>query len=189
MIRMKVLSVLEKKKLRVMFQDEARFGRINDPRACWAQPGVRPRCHKQIIREYTYAYGSFCPKDGQMDSLILPKMDHHCMGIFLRTVAKRYPKELILMVVDGAPCHNTKSDKIILPHNIELLHLPPYSPQLNPSENMWDEIREKFFINRSFDSMDHLEDHLIHALNHYENAPDTVQSIASWHWILRCISI
>ena len=185
---MRVHAVLCRKNLRVMFQDEARFGRINDPRACWANKGVRPIAEKQIIREYTYAYGAFSPKDGQMDSLILPRMNAHCMGLFLREVGKRHPKEIILMVVDGAPCHSDKKGALLVPHNIELLHLPPYSPQLNPSENMWDDMREKCFINRSFDSMDHLEDHLSSSLLHYENSPQIVPSISAWNWIIRNLS-
>jgi DDE superfamily endonuclease len=183
MIRMRIRAVLEKKKLRVFFQDEARFGRINDPRACWAELGIRPKAHKQIIREYTYAYGAFCPKDGKMDSLILPSMDGTCMGLFLREIGRRYKKDLVLMVMDGAPCHN-RGGKFILPGNIEVLQLPPYSPQLNPSENMWDEIREKYFVNESFTSMDHLEAHLVSSLAHYEQNPKTVQSITGWKWII-----
>lgn len=182
---MRVHSVLCKKKLRVQFQDETRLGRINDPRACWASPGDRPTLEKQIIREYTYAYGSFSPVDGQMDSLILPWMNIECLGIFLREVSRRHPKEIILMVVDGAPCHSIKTGKLILPHNIELLYLPPYSPQLNPSENMWDEIKEKDFMNKSFESMQHLEEHLALSLLKYEASPKTVQSITGWQWILQ----
>ena len=56
--------------LRVMFQDEARFGRINDPKRCWCRKGFRPTVGKQIVREYTYAYGAFSPKDGIADFLI-----------------------------------------------------------------------------------------------------------------------
>lgn len=53
--------------LRVMFQDEARFGRINEPKRCWCRPGFRPNVGKQIVREYIYAYGAFSPKDGEAD--------------------------------------------------------------------------------------------------------------------------
>jgi len=167
--------------VRVMFQDEARFGRINDPRRCWAEKGFRPTAHKQIIREYTYAYGAFSPMDGGMDSLILPDMRAVTMGIFLNEVSGRHSEELILMVMDGAPCHGAAL--LNLPKNIDLLKLPPYCPQLNPSENMWDEIREKEFANRSFKSMRHLEKHLCQALRKYEESSDTVKSISQWDWI------
>lgn len=181
MIRMRIEALLKRMILRLRFQDEARFGRINDPRQCWAQKGIRPVTPKQIIREYTYLYGAFCPEDGSMDSLILPHMDSFCMNLFLREVAIRHTGELILMVTDGAPCH--KGQELIVPDNMRLLFLPPYCPQLNPSENMWDEMREKFFGNVSFVSMDHLEEHLVTASAHYEKSPHIVKSISDWEWM------
>lgn len=181
MIRTKIESLLIDLPLRVMFQDEARFGRIDDPSYCWAQPGIRPKANKQIVREYIYLYGGFCPMDGTMDSFILPHMDSFCMNHFLREVSKRHPENLILMVTDGAPCH--KGQEVTVPDNIRLLFLPPYCPQLNPSENMWDEMREKYFANHSFESMDELEEHLVSASLHYENHPDIVKSITNWEWM------
>ena len=172
---------MEMKPVRVMFQDEARFGRINDPRNCWAQRGIRPVTHKQIIREYTYAYGAFSPMDGNMDSLILPDMYANTMSIFLKEVSERHQRELILMVMDGAPCH--RSGILDIPNNIEILKLPPYCPQLNPSENMWNELREKAFSNRTFESMNHLEKHLCTTLQEYEKSPKTIQSITKCGWI------
>ena len=50
--------------MRVMFADEARFGRINRPRPCWAPIGTRPEVASQLIREYIYLYGAVSPKDG-----------------------------------------------------------------------------------------------------------------------------
>jgi hypothetical protein len=66
-----------------MFQDEARFGRINKPRRCWAPQKVRPIVKSQIIRQYTYSYGAFSPLDGACDLLILPTMTIQAMNIFL----------------------------------------------------------------------------------------------------------
>ncbi len=184
MIRMRIESILETKPIRVMFQDEARFGRIDNPRDCWAQPKTRPRTHKQIIREYTYLYGAFSPRDGRMDCLILPHMNTTCMNIFLEEVSKRYPDEIILMVMDGAPCHN-EGVLLSIPENIVILKLPPYSPQLNPAENMWDEIREKFFGNVSFASMAELESRLVESVRYYEGSQAVVRSISGWGWILK----
>jgi len=164
-----------------MFQDESRFGRINEVKRCWAQKTVRPIINKQIIREYTYVYGAFSPMDGGMDSLVLPNMHTNTMNIFLREVSARHEDELILMVVDGAASHG--SEELNIPSNMNILKLPPYCPQLNPSENMWDEIKEKFFSNRTFASMDLLEDHLCATLKKYEESPAIVKSISKWDWI------
>ena len=171
--------------LRVMFQDEARFGRINTPRNCWAPKGVRPIVGKQIVREYTYLYGAFAPKDGKADFLILPYMDNQCMSLFLKEISERYPDEYILMFWDGAPCHS--EGKLSIPANIMLDTLPPYSPDLNPSENIWDDMRENFFHNITFDSMKAVESVLEKAANFYENNSSVVKSITGWEWILSAL--
>ena len=66
-----------------MFQDEARFGRINDVRRCWAPRPMRPLCQAMLTHEYTYAYASCEPATGTMDALILPQVNTQCMQIFL----------------------------------------------------------------------------------------------------------
>ena len=65
-----------------MFQDEARLGRINDPRRCWAPQGVRPEVGRQIVREYTDAFGAVSPQDGTLDSLVLPVVSAEAMSLF-----------------------------------------------------------------------------------------------------------
>ena len=167
--------------LKVMFQDEARFGRINEPRRCWCRPGFRPRVGRQIVREYVYAYGAFSPKDGEADFLILPFMDAENMNLFLKELSIRHMDEFILLICDKAPCHSKGT--LNVPENIRLSYLPPYCPELNPSENMWDEIREKFFTNLVFDSLDAVMDKLEEAMIFYQQSPQIVKSITSFNWI------
>lgn len=126
-----------------MFQDEARFGRINDPRRCWTPPNYRPQLAKQIIREYTYIYGAVCPWDGVADFLILPSMTINSMNLFLAEIAKRHSKEFIYLIYDGASCHNP--DSLKMPTNMSTKTLPPYSPELNPTEALW-EFEKNFFL-------------------------------------------
>lgn len=173
--------------LRLMFQDEARFGRISDTCYCWAKKPLRPQVTAMLTHEYTYAYGAVSPQDGCFDSLVLPHVNSACMQLFMDEIASRYPKDNIVMVVDGAGWHR-KSD-FRMPPNLRLLLLPPYSPELNPQEHLWDELREKYFHNRAFDSLDALEDQLVLGLRSLENNPDTVQSITGWDWIINSLSI
>jgi transposase len=70
----------------------------------------------------------------------------------LDTLAKKYCRQLILLFVDGAGNH--QSDDLEVPDNVILHVLPAYSPELNPQENLWDEIREKIFKNYAFKFMD-----------------------------------
>jgi len=58
--------------LRLMYQDEARFGRISDTRYCWAKKPMRPEVKAMLVYQYTYAYAAVSPQDGRMDSLVLP---------------------------------------------------------------------------------------------------------------------
>lgn len=169
-----------------MFQDEARFGRISDTRYCWARRPVRPVVKAMLTQQYTYAYGAVSPWDGKFDSLILPRVNTGCMQLFIEEMGKRYPDENIIMVVDGAGWH--RSLAFTLPENLQLYFLPPYSPELNPQEHIWDELREKFFHNQAFDSMDALELQLLMGLQQLEQSPETVKSITGWEWILNSIS-
>lgn len=168
-----------------MFQDEARFGRISDVRRCWAPRPLRPICQAMLTHEYTYAYGAVDAVTGEFDSLILPHVNTECMQLFLDEVSARHPDERIVMVIDGAGWH--RSDALKPPKNIYLLKLPPYAPELNPIEHVWDELREKFFHNRVFNSLDALEDHLVLALKTLEKNPVTVRPIVSWPWIMDAI--
>ncbi len=165
-----------------MFQDEARFGRISDVRRCWAPKPLRPLCQAMLTHEYTYAYSAVDVCTGELDSLILPHVNTQCMQLFLNEVSARHFDEHIVMVIDGAGWHRANALKA--PHNIHLLKLPPYAPELNPVEHVWDELREKFFHNRVFSSLQALEEHLMGALQSLERNPDTVASIVSWPWII-----
>jgi transposase len=124
-----------------MFTDEARFGRMNRIRTCWAPIGTRPAVAAQFIREYIYLYGAVAPKDGTCVYLIMPTSNTACFQVFLDVLARKFARQDILLVLDGAPNH--RCGDLVVPDNVTLLYLPPYSPELNPKENLWDEIREK----------------------------------------------
>jgi transposase len=169
-----------------MFEDEARFGRISDPRRCWAPPGVRPEVSTQFIREYEYAFAAVSPQDGLLDTLVLPTVNTEAMGIFLAEVSQRHADEWIVMVLDGAGWHRAKRLKV--PANMRLISLPPWSPQLNPVEHVWEEVREKWFANRVFDSLSVVEEQLMTALKTLEEDSPRVASLTGFEWI-RTISL
>ena len=160
-----------------MFQDEARFGRINDVRRCWAPKPIRPLCPALLTHEYTYTYAAVEAKSGELDSLILPHVNTACMPLFLDEVGARHPNDKMVRVLDGAGGHASGSLKP--PQNMRLLSLTPYAPELNPVEHVWDELREKHFQNLVFDSLDALEDPLEMALHAFETNAPMVQSIVA----------
>jgi transposase len=169
----------------VMFQDEARFGRLSQPQRCWAPAPLRPVVAQGVVREYTYAYVALAPEEGDLDWMVAPTMSTIDMGAFLRHVAERHRDRFVVLVVDGAPSH--RATHLHVPANMALVRLPPYSPELNPTEHLWDEIREKHFANRVFDSMGAVITQALAALVQWETSPELVQSLAGWPWILQAL--
>jgi hypothetical protein len=97
--------------------------RTDEPAAaCWAPLGVRPQVASQLIREYIYLYGAVAPKDGTCVYLILPTSNTACFQAFLDTLSRRFARQQILLVLDGAPNH--RSGQLVIPDNISLLFLP-----------------------------------------------------------------
>ena len=168
-----------------MFTDEARFGRMNRIRPCWAPVGVRPEVAAQLIREYIYLYGAVSPGDGTCVYLIMPTSNTASFQAFLDSLARRFARQDILLVLDGAPNH--RSGELAVPDNITLLYLPPYSPELNPKENLWDEIREKIFKNYALKSMDAVRAKLKQAILYIERNAELVRSITSFPYIVNSL--
>ena len=119
--------------------------------------------------------------DGSHDSLVLPRADSEAMSIFLKEISLRHQEEHIVMFMDQAGWHTSKT--LTIPANMELAFLPPYSPELNPQEQIWDELREKFFANKTFKTLDAVMDKAVEALQLLERLPDKIKSIAHRAWI------
>ena len=122
-------------KVRLMFQDEAGFGRINQPKYCWCVKGIRPSVPCHHIREYRYVYGAVEPLTGESCFLIMPCCNTVCMNLFLEELSRQYPNDRILLCCDGAAWH--KADALQVPENLTLFFLPPYTPEMNPIEQIW----------------------------------------------------
>jgi DDE superfamily endonuclease len=159
------VSFVKQQPLRLMFQDEARFGRISQCQRCWHKKPMRPLVRAMLTHEYTY--GAASSMDGKFDSLVLPQVNGQSMQVFIDEVSERCSEENILMVLDGASWH--KSQGIKLPPNLKLHFVPSYSPELNPQEHVWDEPREKHFHNKAFENMDALEEDLVKELQTLES--------------------
>lgn len=175
-------DIVKGRQVRLMFQDEARFGRMVRIRRCWAPAPERPMVENGYEREFTYVYGAVSPQEGQWDWMICSKMNTELMGRFLDQVSKAHPQDFIVMIVDGASSHVAKD--LPIPENIRLHRLPPYSPQLNPQEHLWDEIREKEFPNRVFADMVGVVRQLENGLPRLAADADRIRSITAWPWIV-----
>lgn len=162
----------------IMAQDEGCFGRISRAKRCWAPPGMRPHAPAQVVREYTYAYAAVAPALGQIVSLILPEVSTEMMNLFLEQVSQTYPTYFVVMQVDQAGWHH--ANELVIPENIRLIPQPAYSPELNPVEHIWDELREKYFHNRLFSSLEAVSEALCQGLNALTNDPDRLRSLTGF---------
>ena len=169
----------------VMFQDEAGFGRINKPKRCWCPKGHRPVVPCHHIREYRYAYGAVAPLDGKMFALIMPSADTVCMNIFLRELSETYPDNYILLVMDNAGWHHSKA--LEMPENIKPCALLPYTPELNPIEQIWEDLREKNFCNEVFITLSKVVDRLCEGTLKLMDDPQRVASITHRDWLMNAL--
>jgi transposase len=168
--------------VRIMFQDEARFGRMVRIRRCWSPAPSRPMVDNGYERQFTYVYGAVSPIEGELDWKISPHMNTEQMNQFLKQVSQAHREEFIVMVVDGASSH--RSQELEIPENIRLHRLPGYSPELNPQEHIWDELREKEFPNRVFESMTGVVSQLEAGLPRMAANTQALRSLTAWPWII-----
>lgn len=168
--------------VRLMFQDEARFGRMVRIRRCWSPAPHRPVVDNGYEREFVYVYGAVSPVEGELDWRMTRQMNTVCMGEYLQQVSAAHPDQFVVMVVDGASSH--VSNELRVPENIRLLRLPSYSPELNPQEHVWDEIREKEFPNRVYSNLAGVMGQLDTGLSQLAADRQRLQSLTAWPWIL-----
>lgn len=113
-----------------MFFDEARFGTHSRRAHGWFATGSRPRVETKLGYKNFYLYGAVEHGTGRNFSLIMPRVDTACMSTYLAALAKEFARDEIALIMDQAGWHKAKD--LIIPRNIQILYLPPYSPELNP---------------------------------------------------------
>jgi DDE superfamily endonuclease len=164
----------------LMAQDEGRFGRISEARRCWAPAGVRPTCPRQVVRESLYVFAAIAPASGEMSALILPHCDTQAMNLFLQTLSGEFAGRLVLLQTDRAGWH--QSAALQLPDNVRLFYQPSHSPELNPVEHLWDDLREKALANRAFGSLHAVQDALVERLRELWAEPQALHSMTAFPW-------
>jgi len=143
---------------------------------------MRPRAPAQLIRELVYVFAAVAPVSGELVSLILLEASTAMMNLFLEHVSQTFIKYFIIMQVDGAAWHDSQG--LVIPANIRLIEQPPYSPEVNPAEHIWDELREKYLHNRAFPSLDALIEVLCQGLNALADDPAALHSLTGFPHIV-----
>jgi transposase len=143
--------------VRTFVMDEARLGQQGTMTRVWAKAGSRPAAVKQTKYEWVYLYAAVEPARGESVALLAPDVNAGTFNVFLRMLAQELrPGEHAVLVLDGAGWHKSKS--LVMPDNVTCLLLPPYSPELNPVENLWHYLRSHYLSNRAYRDYDDLFD-------------------------------
>ena len=169
---------LSNKRVRLLYQDEAGFGRISKLGSYWAPMGVRPHVHSHYIREFRYCYGAVDAHTGESFFLIAGGCNTEWTNEFLRQVSEAYSDDYILLVMDNAIWH--KSSTLEIPRNVELAFIPPYTPEMNPIEQVWKEIRKRDFKNKEFQTLEAVIDKLQEVIQGLEKS--VLKSTVSRQW-------
>ena len=141
--------------------------------------GIRPKVQYQHKFKNTYLFGSYSPIDGDSFVYEINGVSTKIFEAYLKAFSQHRPQEIKIVVIDNAGFHSTKN--IQIPENIILLNIPPYCPELNPCEQVWAFIKQRF-KNNSFSNMEELKKWLYSTVNKMEST--TIKSIVSNHHYL-----
>jgi transposase len=139
-------------------------------------------CRTRLARAYSYAFAAVEPLRGAMFSLVLPRANLETTELFLRHLGRMFRRDVVLLLMDRAAWHT--SGRLRVPANIRLDFLPSYSPQLNPVEHVWKEIRQDYFANALLADLDAVDATLCSALQELHKSPKRVKSFAGFEWII-----
>ncbi len=173
-------SALDKKPLplRLFFQDETRSGLHLPLHRCLTASGVKPYQAINPVYEYYWLYAAVEPSTGQACWLEMPGLNSDDFEAFLQHFSQEYPESLNLMILDGASAH--WAHHLEVPDNVLLLPLPPYCPELNPVERLWQDLKGRLKVAKTSvrTSLSALRDHVAELIRQY--APRQLASLTGY---------
>ena len=142
----------------IFYFDESRFGTHSKIGHTWFKTGTRPRMKVKLGFKNFYLYSAVNPKTGEEFTLLLPNVNKEWMKIFITEFYKKYKERNIIMIMDGAGWHKDFQYLLKEAQNIEIILQPPYSPELNPVEKLWQYIKDHTIKNRIYETIEELEE-------------------------------
>jgi hypothetical protein len=167
--------------IEIWFQDEARIGQKNGLVYQWAKKGSRPRQPKDQRYENAYIFGAICPARDTGAAIVMPYVDTDAMQTHLDEIGRAISTGAhAVLLLDQAGWHMT--GKLKPPANVTLMALPPKSPELNPTENIWQYLRQTWLSNRVFESYDDICDACCEVWNKLIAETGRIASIGTRDW-------
>lgn len=162
----------------LFFQDESRFGLFTRNGRALTAKGIKPICPFHQVFKTLYLFGAFSPITGDQFLLEMPNCNADNFQLFLDQFSKQFEHVYNILVLDNGAFHKAKS--LIIPENIGLLFLPPYSPELNPSENMWGILKRKF-SNKLHHSLEQVSEFITNAIQIFTK--DSIKKTCGFDYI------
>ena len=167
------------KQVDLWFQDKTRIGQQGSTSRMWAKQGTRPRALKQQPFTSTYIYGAVCPSTAQGVGLVLPYANTTCMSLHIDAIARSVPEgRHALVIMDSAGWHQAFHTR----SHVSLLKIPPYSPELNPCEQLWQYIKDKWLKNRCYKDYEDILSAAVEAWQNFTAEDGRIRSLCSRDW-------
>jgi hypothetical protein len=167
----------------IFVEDESRFGLIPLTRRRITAKGVKPVQGVQQVFESYYVYGAVEPLTGEGLFLEMPRLDSDCFQVFLNEFSRNYSDRFIIIMLDNGGLHKAK--KLVIPENMVLLFLPPYSPELNPIERLWQDMKESigFWL---YETLEGLKEKVAEVLKQY--TPSAIASLTGYSYLIKAVN-
>jgi transposase len=170
------------KEIEIWFSDEARVGQKGSIEYVWAPIGSRPPMVRDNRHDSLHIFGAICPTRGVGAAIIMPAVNTEAMNEHLKEISTQVATSAhALLVCDGAGWHQP-GERLVVPDNITLMPLPPYAPELNPMENVWDYLRGNKLSSLVWDSYEAMLNASKEAWNFLVNDPTRSKSIGTRDW-------
>ena len=171
----------------IWFQDEMRLGQKNPRTRRWARRGTRPPALADLRTKSAYLFGAICPSRTVGAAVIMPSVNAEAMTEHLAEISTQVARGAhAVLVCDRAGWHQT-GGQLGVPDNITLLPLPPYCPELNPMENVWEYLRANRLCALVWDSYEAIVAACRTAWHFLINDPERIRSIGTREWA--CVSL
>jgi transposase len=177
------LEPLKQQPFELFFGDEMRYGLISNFRRSWSKVGQRTVIDSQQSFDNRYLFSAVSPLTGHSFHLTgIEGFDTEAAHTFLRELKKHHPSKMVVLVWDNAPCHRPQIHREI--PGLIVLFLPPYSPELNPAERFFEELR-KATANQIFKSIKKQEQLIEEKLNLLIEDIGAMKQLLGYEWIKR----